>query len=179
MSAGSIGAAESALLEDPTLEYGDTPSAASLCVLLAAWSEWPKRDGLPPRLAFDPIDFPKLLPWIGLIEFDRHPNDYRGYDALYRYVGSSRAELFKTTRMTGQYASTLASAERWFGVYDRLIERRTPLVVRGKPYLVSKAFMRFEMLLLPLCRNDDADGKEIAFNLSCVHFEAANSGPTR
>ena len=175
MNPGGIPPLHQSLLDDPTLEIGDQPRAPLLQEFLAAWSAWPKTGPLPRRAAFDPIDFPRLLHWIGLQEFTGHPNRYRAYDALYRYVGSSRAELFRAANMTGTYVSAMQDPfpERWFSVYDQLIERRTPLVVRGRPYLVAKAFMRFEMLVLPLCRNDDAAGETVAFNLSCVQVEAA------
>ena len=176
METGVVAPVMHGLMEDPALEIADAPSSGPLTELLAAWSAWPKQGRLPPRSAIDPVDFPRLLPWIGLVEFDRHPNRYRAYDALYRYVGTTRAELFNTTRMTGRYASSMADPipERWFRAYDALIARRAPLVVRGRPYMVGKAFMRFDMLMLPLCRNDDIEGKEIAFNLSYVHAEPAD-----
>jgi hypothetical protein len=176
MNTGGVQPLPLGLLEDPTLEIGEASTSAVLRELKAAWSAWPKRSGLPPRSAFDPIDFPQLLPWIGLVEFNGHSNRHRPYDALYRYVGSSRAELFRAAGLTGTYVSAMADPfpERWFTVYDRLMARRGPVVVRGKPYLVDKAFMRFEMLLLPLCRNEDTEGTEVAFNLSCVQVEPAD-----
>ena len=174
METGGVASVAHELMEDPSLEIADARSGGPLHELLDAWLAWPKQGRLPPRAAFDPVDFPRLLPWIGLIEFDGHPNRHRRYDALYRYVGSTRAELFKTTRMTGRYVSSLLDPERWFGVYDALIARRAPLVVRGRPYRVGKAFLRFEMLMLPLCRNDDVEGRDIAFNLSYVQVEPAN-----
>jgi hypothetical protein len=176
METGVVAPVTHELMDDPALEIVDPPSSGPLTELLAAWSAWPKQGRLPPRSAFDPVDFPRLLPWIALLEFDRHPNRYRRYDALYRYVGSTRAELFQTTRMTGHYASSMADPipERWFRAYDALIARCAPLVVRGRPYLVGKPFVRFEMLMLPVCRNDDVEGKEIAFNLSYVQVVPAH-----
>lgn len=176
METGGVAPPTHDLAEDPRLEIGDAPRSGPLTELLAAWSAWPKQGRLPPRSAFDPVHFPRLLPWIGLIEFDRHANRYRRYDALYRYVGSTRAELFNTTRMTGRYVSSMADPvpERWFGVYDALMARCAPMVVRGRPYLVGKAFLRFEMLMLPLCRNEDLEGQEIAFNLSYAQVEPGN-----
>jgi hypothetical protein len=163
------------LLEDPTLETVDAVGSAMLRALEAAWSAWPKRGALPPRAAFDPIDFPKLLPWMMLIEFSAHANPVRPYDGMHRYLGSSVSDLFRANGVTGTYVSALPDPfpERWFGAYDRLIARRGPLAVRGKPYLVGKAFMRFEMLMLPLCRNDDAEGKDVGFCLSCVQEQPA------
>ena len=171
MNTGGVPPLPHELLEDPTLEViGAGPISIVLREFEAAWSTWPKRGALPPRSTFDPVDFPRLLPWIGLQEFNGHPNRYRSYDTLYRYFGSSRAELFKAAGLTGTYVSAMQDPfpERWVRVYDRVIAQRGPVVVRGKPYLVGKAFKRFEMLLLPFCRNEDAEGREVGFSLSCV-----------
>ncbi|HVM83362.1 MAG TPA: hypothetical protein VMW18_05695 [Candidatus Binatia bacterium] len=178
MSAGgaqppSEGLAFEGRSEDPTLEIIDRPAAASLIELLAAWNAWPKVGRVPRRSAFDPVAFPRLLPWIGLVEFHARPNRYRDYDALYRYVGSARAEMFRTSGMTRSYMSELQQGgERWFAVYDRLIADAGPLVVRGRPYLVGRDFMRFEMLMLPLGRDKPVEDDRVAYILSLAHFAA-------
>jgi hypothetical protein len=175
MNTGGVPHLPHELLEDPTLETAAAATSAVLRDLETAWSAWPKRGELPPRSAFDPIDFPRLLPWMLLLEFTGHPNRYRPYDGLHRYLGSSLADLFKENGMTGTYVSAMSDPfpERWFGVYDQVIARRGPLVVRGKPYLGGKAFMQFEALLLPFCRNEDAEGREVGFSLSCVQEQPA------
>ena len=159
--------------EDPTLEIIDQPAAASLIELLAAWNAWPKVGRVPRRSAFDPVAFPRLLPWIGLVEFHQRPNRYRAYDALYRYVGSARAERFGTSGMTRNYMSELQeSGERWFAVYDRLIGDAAPLVMRGRPYLVGRDFMEFEMLMLPLGRDKPVEDDRVTYILSLVQFSS-------
>ena len=136
MRTGGIPPLPRDLLEDPTLE--EIPGGPASTVLLAfeaAWSAWPKQGALPPRSAFDPVDFPRFLPWIGLQEFTAHPNRYRSYDMLYRYLGTARSEMFKAAGLTGTYVSAMPDPfpERWFKVYDRLLARRGPVVIRGKP----------------------------------------------
>ncbi|HVO00789.1 MAG TPA: hypothetical protein VMT54_01240 [Candidatus Cybelea sp.] len=161
--------------EDPDLVFADRPEAQELKLLLEAWSSWPRAGRLPARARFDPADFPKLLPWICLIEFDGHRNRYRAYDGLFRYLGSAHVEQFRAQGLTGTYVSAMPDPfpERWFRAYDRLIERAAPMSVRGKPYLVGKSYLRFEMLFLPLCRNAPEDQDAVAFNLSCVRVEPA------
>ena len=84
-----------------------------------------------------------------LLEFDRHPNRYRDYDARYRYIGSFYAEMFQNAGLTGTYMSDLPDPfpERWFPTFDVLRERAAPLVVHGKPYLVDKAHVQVRAAL--------------------------------
>ena len=161
------------LSEDPTLTIVAEPAARVLRELLEAWRSWPKEGRLPRRAAFDPVDFPRLLPWMLLYEFDRHPNRYRDYDMLFRYVGTALGDTLRSGGLTGTYLSALPDPfpERWFPSNDRLRETATPLVVRGKPYLVDKTYLQFEMLYLPLARNAPADSGEVGFNLCCMHQE--------
>jgi hypothetical protein len=159
--------------EDPNLSIAAEPEAAELRALLAAWDGWPKSGPLPRRCAFDPVAFPRLLPWMLLFEFTPHANRHRDYDMLYRYVGTAFAETLDSEGLTGTFLSALPDPypERWFPAFDRLRETAKPLAVRGKPYLVDKTYWKFELLYLPLARNEPADAYEVGFNLICMHRE--------
>jgi hypothetical protein len=141
-------------LGSPDLTFVATPAAPALGELLQAWQSWPNQHGIPSRDSFDPFDIPSLLPWLSLIEIDRHPNHYRPFDAMYRSIGTSLGEFFQITQRTRQYLSDLGPhiAQRWFPVYDHLFATRHPFAVRGIPYLVGKDYLRFELLMLPLTR---------------------------
>ena len=169
----SLGLPGSGLSEDPSLTIVAEPAARELKGLLAAWRSWPKDGRLPRRALFDPVDFPRLLPWMLLYEFDQHPNRYRDYDMLFRYIGSALADTLQSRGLTGSYISDLPDPfpERWFPTFDRLRETAAPMAVRGKPYLVDKTYLKFEMLYLPLARNEPADADEVGFNLLCMHQE--------
>jgi hypothetical protein len=110
-----------------------------------------------------------------LLEVAPHPNRTRDYDMLYRYIGSAVAETLQCEGLTGTYMSNLPGPfpDRWFPTFDRLRETAKPFVVCGKPYLVDKTYLRFELLYLPLARNAPADGDTVGFNLICMHREAA------
>ena len=161
------------LSEDPNLTIAEMPAAPELQEMLTAWHTWPKAGRLPRRAAFDPVDFPRLLPWMLLFEIDGHENRYRDYDLLYRYVGSAFAETLQSEGLTGTYISALPDPfpDRWFPSFDRLRQDAKPLAVRGKPYLIDKTYFRFELLYLPLARNAPADPEAVAFNLICMHRE--------
>jgi hypothetical protein len=162
------------LSEDPTLSIADLPTAPELQEMLTAWNSWPKDGRLPRRDAFDPVDFPRLLPWMLLFEIEARPNRHRDYDLLLRYIGTALGDTLQTQGLTGTYISDLPDPfpGRWFPSFDRLRQDARPLVVRGKPYLVDKTYLQFELLYLPLARNAPADSNAVAFNLMCMHREA-------
>jgi hypothetical protein len=151
-----MSAARNPLLESPSLTISATPDEAKLRELLQHWENWPKRDGLPGRDQFEPADMPHLLPHLCLMEFDRHANPYRDYDGFFRYIGTRIGEDFSMSSSTRTHMSDFGSAfsQRWFPVYDRVIESRRPLAVQGVPYLIDKTYLRFELLFLPLTRGD-------------------------
>ena|GEM_PF-3165316 len=144
------------MLESPSLMICAAPIEAKLRELLQHWQNWPKRNGLPGRDQFEPADMPHLLPHLCLLEFDRHANPYRDYDALFRYIGTRIGEDFSMSNSTRTHMSDFGStfSQRWFPVYDRVIKTRHPLVVQGVPYLIDKTYLRFELLFLPLTRGD-------------------------
>jgi hypothetical protein len=163
------------LSEDPNLTIAEQPTAKELRAMLLAWHGWPKSGRLPRRNSFDPVDFPQLLPWMLLFEFEPRANRYRDYDMLYRYIGTAFADTLQSGGLTGTYISALPDPfpERWFPTFDRLRQDAKPIAVRGKPFLVDKTYLKFELLYLPLARNEPADADAVGFNLICMHREAA------
>jgi hypothetical protein len=161
------------LSEDPNLSIAEEPAARALREMLLVWRSWPRDGRLPRRNAFDPVDFPRLLPWMLLFEFEARPNRYRDYDLLYRYIGTAFGETLQSQGLTGTYLSALPEPfpQRWFPGFDRLRRDAKPIAARGKPYLLDKTYMQFELLYLPLARNAPADPDEVAFNLVCMHRE--------
>jgi hypothetical protein len=170
----STGPAGGGLSEDPNLTIAEAPTAPALRELLSAWQSWPKAGRLPRRDAFDPVGFPRHLSWLLLFEHTDHANRYRDYDLLYRYVGSAFAETLQSEGLTGTYLSALPDPfpERWFPTFDRLRESAKPFAVHGKPYLVDKTYLRFELLYLPLARNEPAEADAVGYCLIGMHREA-------
>ena len=162
------------LAEDPNLSIAEAPAAGELLDLLAVWQAWPKDGRLPRRRAFDPVEFPRLLPWMVLVELEARPNRHRDYDLLFRYIGSAVADTLQSQGLTGTYLSALPDPfpERWFPSFDRLRRDAKPIAVHGKPYLIDKAYLQFELLCLPLARNAPADPNEVGFGLICMDRES-------
>ena len=176
LSASSLNAL---LMESPELAFAESLTEPRLMELLARWQSWPKVDGIPGRDQFEPADMPHLLPDLVLGEFDRHDNPYRGYDTLFRYIGSRIGNDFSMSQSTRAHISDFGPdfANRWFPVFDRVRDSRQPVMIQGVPYLIDKTYLRFEMVLLPLARGDalsqagrPSGPAEVDFTLFAAHF---------
>jgi hypothetical protein len=167
------------MMDTPELTFLAAPTEVILIDLLKRWQSWPKADGLPGREQFEPADMPHLLPHIALVEYDRHSNVYRDYNAFFRYIGTRLGDDFQMSQHTRRHMSDFGAqiAQRWFPVYDRLRSTRAPFAVQGVPYLLDKSYLRFEVLYLPLARGDATDPAqqqtapaEVDFALFAAHF---------
>jgi hypothetical protein len=182
MIAPHLTATGNPLMESPELNFAAEPSVPKLRELLSLWRGWPKLGDagtLPSREQFEPADMPHLLPDIGLAEIDRHPNLYRDYDILFRYIGSRIGEDFKMSQRTRQHLSDfgLHFAHRWFPVFDRLLGTGLPVALQGVPYLIDKEYLRFEMVFLPLAGSNVAAHDQIGQSTIAFILFAASFGP--
>jgi hypothetical protein len=64
-----------------------------LTELLGKWREWARPGSIPLRPQFDPVDFPRLLPWMVLAEI---ATDQPEFDARMRYMGSEIVHFFNS-----------------------------------------------------------------------------------
>ena len=119
--------------------------------LAATWRNWAETAPLPLRERFDPVDFPKLLPWIVLMEILPEVPEF---DARMRYVGSEIVHYFDGDHMTGKALSDLGAIywDRWAEVGKQVVDARAPCCFQGAPFMVGKAHVEFEMLVLPLSK---------------------------
>lgn len=122
------------------------------------WQDWAKAEAIPLRTQFDPVDFPRLLPWLVLAEFIAGAPTL---DATIRYIGSEIVHSFDSQHLTGKRLSDLdpVFVARWSDVGEKVISARAPQFFAGAPYLVDRAYLKLEMLALPLSR----DGRSVDF----------------
>ena len=115
------------------------------------WQDWAKAEAIPLRAQFDPVDFPRLLPWLVLAEFIAGAPTL---DATLRYIGSEIVHYFDSQNLTGTRLSDLEPVfvARWTKVGEAVIEARAPQFFAGTPYLVDRSYLKLEMLALPLSR---------------------------
>jgi len=128
------------------------------------WRSIHPPEGLPGRQHFDPVDVPKLLSNIGLIEVHENPRRFRvrlygtalaaaiGED----YTGKWYHELFEQFESTAQY-----------GDFCRVVDARVPHWRRGSLRIpVERDFHFLERVHLPLA----SDGKTVDMILTFAVF---------
>jgi hypothetical protein len=140
--------------ENPRWQGKTTLDQPELRDLVVTWRDWAKAAPLPLREHFDPVDFPKLLPWIVLMEILPEAPEL---DARIRYVGTEIVHYFNSDHITGKALSDLGEIywKRWADVGKQVADARAPLYFQGSPFLVGKAHVDFEMLVLPLSKSGE------------------------
>jgi hypothetical protein len=124
-----------------------------------------KRDGnrLPGRGDIDPIDIPKLMPDVALVDILRDPLDYR-----YRLVGTRLVEMMGAER-TGLRMRELFTPDAVAGtvqLMEHLLVTREPLAFEGRLFWLGKEHRAFHALVLPLA----ADGETVDMAIMGIHF---------
>ena len=78
-------------------------------------------------------------------------------DARIRYVGSEIVHYFNSANITGTTLSDLGPIywDRWADVGRQVRQARGPLCFQGAPFLVGKAHVNLEMLVLPLSKTGE------------------------
>jgi hypothetical protein len=129
----------------------------------------PAPDRLPGRQHFDPLDVPRLLSWIWLLDVHRDPLRFRyrlmGTEQV-RVIGSDTTgqwlhECFPHVPAAPTYRHFLAAAEHGMISYNR-----------GFPVLhVPKEYILTERIFLPLAR----DGHQVDMLLALTVYHSAHS----
>jgi len=137
--------------DNPRWHGTDALQQPALRDFAETWRDWAKEEPLPRRAHFDPVDFPRLLPWVVLMEVLPEAAEF---DARIRYVGSEIVHYFNSEHITGMTLSDLGPVywDRWADVGTRVAAARAPQYFRGAPFLVDRDFVDFELLALPLSK---------------------------
>lgn len=111
----------------------------------------PAAGGLPGRKHFDPLDVPKILPWLWLIDVQSAPLRFR-----YRLIGTVHVDIEGRNR-TGQWldeAHPKFGNSAAHGQFVAVAERAQVAFYRGPPtYVVQKDYLSIERLIMPLAAN--------------------------
>ncbi len=130
------------------------------------------RDGVPPRSAFDPIDFPRTLPTLVLYELLEN-------DAVcLRLIGTEIARAWGVDHtgrclhefMEGDYHDFIR------GQIDQCVEQRVPMFSHSCFQWDRGRALDTRRLLLPFTRNDDPS--RVGFVLLSQVFDYGKAGPS-
>jgi hypothetical protein len=127
----------------------------------------PPEARLPGRQHIDPVDFPRLLPWIWLVDVQRSPLRFR-----HRLVGTEQVRIMERDH-TGRWLDEVFPLFLGSPSYRQFIataERGEIAYRRGKPqFHLSKEYLAVERLLLPLAK----DGKTVDMLLAITVYHHA------
>ncbi|GGF01939.1 hypothetical protein GCM10011611_04290 [Aliidongia dinghuensis] len=119
--------------------------------LHALWQRLRGNRRMPARRDFDPIQVPKLLPDMFLVDVLAGNPPERRYRV--RLQGTAQADYYGAD-WTGSYIHQMIdqeSADRFCAVGDFIVASREPWISTGALYwLPEKPYYRFESVLLPL-----------------------------
>lgn len=143
------------------------PSSLSAPRLKEAFAYWQSKQAgrtMPARRDIDPVDIPRLLPYVMLIDVLAKPLDFR-----YRLIGTEIRSISRAD-YTGKRFSDLPGKGKGSTLWDdcaRVVRSGVPLA--GKtPYVGPESFVRrCENIILPLSE----DGREVSQILKVISFE--------
>ena len=140
-----------------------TLKAPRLKEAFAHWESLRRGRAMPSRRDLDPVDIPRLLPYLMLVDVEPEPLDFR-----YRLIGTEARSILARD-YTGLRFSALPGKGRGSIVWDnceQVVVTRSP-VSRSAPYVGPETYLRdCENLLLPLSE----DGCEVNMIVKFISF---------
>jgi len=132
--------------------------------MFAYWQSIHPADGLPGRQHFDPIDIPRLLPNLRLVDVEGRPPRFKT-----RLMGTVLLDFFGVEH-TGHYFDDMypkfSRSRTYQDLFDVAVNGR-PNWRRGVPGLVyEKDFVTVERVFLPLAE----DGSTVDMIVTCILF---------
>jgi len=127
----------------------DEISSPRLGTFHKLWASKRQDNALPPKSAFDPLEAPRLYPWIVIAE--RIEGDYR-----YRLVGTRVVDAYGFD-FTGRLLSGFGPepiVQETRAVYDMALDQGVCVVNRGNFGRRGRAYVRFEFLHCPVADRD-------------------------
>ncbi len=138
------------------------------------WLEKAGVRAMPSRQDINPVDFPRLLPQISLIDVDQAAKRFR-----VRLAGTRLREIYDR-EITGCYLDTLdwgAMADYWVSAYDRVVEASKPAqgMVRG-PRESKDHLVQF-WLRLPLADDGEKVNMILCYDAFVASAEVGEVSP--
>jgi hypothetical protein len=124
-----------------------------LAAVEAYWWAIKPADGLPGRRHVDPLDLPRALPWLFLIDVVPQSDGGRRY--RFRLIGTGLVEKFQRDS-TGRFVDELYGGDdldRMNAGFGEAIHARRPLTAERQMPVAGREFLRFRRLLCPLAND--------------------------
>ncbi len=121
--------------------------------LLGYWDRMRGDKQMPARADIDPLNIPRLLPHLALIETAESLGDFK-----YRLYGTEVCEGFghdRTGARLGDLQEDVDNYEEVYSGYWRVYADKAPDYFYGKIVSLAKNFKRYSRLLLPLSSDDE------------------------
>ena len=135
----------------------DEPLASALLLRLRDYWETARGDRpMPARRDLDPVEIPRLLSNLLLIEV-HHDGPDGAPRFRYRLIGTAITRLVGR-EATGRWIDESLYGERLprvLAAYRRVVETRAPLALRRQAEIIAQDWIFGEFLLLPLGETDD------------------------
>lgn len=135
--------------------------------LFAYWRSKARPGRLPARKDIDPIDIPKLLPWLSLVEVDWSGEAPR---FRFRVVGTSVAERFGRDA-TGLWFEDAYDDpkiyEAQMAIFTQVATTRQPSLTRPVPPIPDREFITCRRLIVPMTGDDD----RVSQMISLLNFD--------
>jgi len=134
------------------INSGDKISSSTLIELRDYWLEKRQSRMFPARADIDPVEFPKLLSQIALVDVTYDPLRFR-----FRLVGTTITAISERDA-TGHYVDEKLYGERTENMqwaFKTCTRTKAPVAVREQVQFVKKERLVIEALVLPMGEKDD------------------------
>ncbi|MEP0708963.1 PAS domain-containing protein [Parvibaculum sp.] len=125
-------------------------------------SYWERKRGarrMPAPSDIDPVEIPRLMPWITIADVTYHPLDFR-----YRLVGTRIVEMGGIDR-TGQSLREGHEGERLeerLAALENLLAGKGPVALGGRLDWLGRGYRKFQCVHLPLSDDDETVTRLVA-----------------
>jgi hypothetical protein len=140
----------------------DEIESAAIRALFSYWQSKCPAGGIPRRADIDPVDIPRLMPNLLIVDIEHDP-----FRVKYRLVGTRIVEM-TGFEFTGKYLDeiVLDNFEGPFeDCYRAACESKAPIITRIRWSLSADIVAEYDVCFLPL--SDDGETVNMALSLEC------------
>lgn len=144
------------------ISHEDEIESAAIRELFRYWQSKCVDGRIPRRADIDPVEIPRLMPNLLIVDVERDP-----FRVRYRLVGTRIVEM-TGFEFTGKYLDEIALANfegPFEECYQRACETKQPIITRIKWSLAPDIVAEYDVCFLPL--SEDGETANMALSLEC------------